>query len=300
MELFLDTLFDSLNDTWAMIPLMFIAYLIIEHFERKPSKDDSMFWNLQKYGPLFGALLGLLPQCGFAILAAMLFVQKNITLGTMIAVFVACSDEAIPVLLSEPQLFSSLMVLLVCKFVIAVVSGWVIDHILFPHQKIRWFSEMPEEEEDEEMQDDDEDLAACPCCYPQYPIWLSAFLRTLKIYVYVFLTAFVLTLILNFIPESQLQAVLLTGTWWQPLVSALFGFIPNCAATVVLCQLFAAGTLSFASLLAGLITNAGMGLVVLFQYSEKKTVLFKVMGLLLGIALIAGYAVMLIAPMLPY
>lgn len=300
MELFLDTLFDSLNDTWAMIPLMFIAYLIIEHFERKPSKDDSMFWNLQKYGPLFGALLGLLPQCGFAILAAMLFVQKNITLGTMIAVFVACSDEAIPVLLSEPQLFSSLMVLLVCKFVIAVVSGWVIDHILFPHQKIRWFSEMPEEEEDEEMQDDDEDLAACPCCYPQYPIWLSAFLRTLKIYVYVFLTAFVLTLILNFIPESQLQAVLLTGTWWQPLVSALFGFIPNCAATVVLCQLFAAGTLSFASLLAGLITNAGMGLVVLFQYSEKKTVLFKVIGLLLGIALIAGYAVMLIAPMLPY
>lgn len=300
MELFLDTLFDSLNDTWAMIPLMFIAYLIIEHFERKPSKDDSMFWNLQKYGPLFGALLGLLPQCGFAILAAMLFVQKNITLGTMIAVFVACSDEAIPVLLSEPQLFSSLMVLLVCKFVIAVVSGWVIDHILFPHQKIRWFSEMPEEEEDEEMQDDDEDLAACPCCYPQYPIWLSAFLRTLKIYVYVFLTAFVLTLILNFIPESQLQAVLLTGTWWQPLVSALFGFIPNCAATVVLCQLFAAGTLSFASLLAGLITNAGMGLVVLFQYSEKKTVLFKVMGLLLGIALIAGYAMMLIAPMLPY
>lgn len=259
-----------------------------------------MFWNLQKYGPLFGALLGLLPQCGFAILAAMLFVQKNITLGTMIAVFVACSDEAIPVLLSEPQLFSSLMVLLVCKFVIAVVSGWVIDHILFPHQKIRWFSEMPEEEEDEEMQDDDEDLAACPCCYPQYPIWLSAFLRTLKIYVYVFLTAFVLTLILNFIPESQLQAVLLTGTWWQPLVSALFGFIPNCAATVVLCQLFAAGTLSFASLLAGLITNAGMGLVVLFQYSEKKTVLFKVMGLLLGIALIAGYAMMLIAPMLPY
>ena len=300
MELFLDTLFDSLNDTWAMIPLMFIAYLIIEHFERKPSKDDSMFWNLQKYGPLFGALLGLLPQCGFAILAAMLFVQKNITLGTMIAVFVACSDEAIPVLLSEPQLFSSLMVLLVCKFVIAVVSGWVIDHILFPHQKIRWFSEMPEEEEDEEMQDDDEDLAACPCCYPQYPIWLSAFLRTLKIYVYVFLTAFVLTLILNFIPESQLQAVLLTGTWWQPLVSVLSGFIPNCAATVVLCQLFAAGTLSFASLLAGLITNAGMGLVVLFQYSEKKTVLFKVMGLLLGIALIAGYAMMLIAPMLPY
>lgn len=300
MDIFLDTLLDSLNDTWAMIPLMFIAYLIIEHFERKPSKDDSMFWNLQKYGPLFGALLGLLPQCGFAILATMLFVQKNITLGTMIAVFVACSDEAIPVLLSEPQLFPSLMVLLVCKFVIAVVSGWVIDHILFPHQKIRWFSEMPEEEEDEEMQGDDEDLAACPCCYPQYPIWLSALLRTLKIYVYVFLTAFGLTLILNFIPESQLQAVLLTGTWWQPLVSALFGFIPNCAATVVLCQLYAAGTLSFASLLAGLITNAGMGLVVLFQYSEKKTVLFKVMGLLLGIALIAGYTVMLIAPMLPY
>lgn len=297
MDIFLDTLFDALNDTWAMIPLMFIAYLIIEHFERKPSNDDSMFWNLQKYGPLFGALLGLLPQCGFAILAAMLFVQKNITLGTMIAVFIACSDEAVPVLISEPQLLPSLAVLLICKFVIAVVAGWIIDHVIFPHQKIRWFSDMPDEEEVEEEEDDGEDMAACPCCYPQYPIWLSAFLRTIKIYIYVFLTAFVLTLILNFIPESQLESVLLTGTFWQPLVAALFGFIPNCAATVVLCQLYSAGALSFASLLAGLVTNAGMGLVVLFQYSEKKSVLLKVMGLLLGAALISGYLVMLIAPL---
>lgn len=300
MDIFLDTLLDSLNDTWAMIPLMFIAYLIIEHFERKPSKDDSMFWNLQKYGPLFGAMLGLLPQCGFAILAAMLFLQKNITLGTMIAVFAACSDEAIPVLISEPQLLPSLGVLLVCKFVIAVVAGWVIDHVLFPHQDIRWFSDMPDEEEDEEMEEDDENAAACPCCYPQYPIWLSAMLRTLKIYLYVFLTAFVLTLILSFIPESSLESVLLTGTWWQPFVSALFGFIPNCAATVVLCQLYAAGALSFASLLSGLVTNAGLGLVVLFQYSEKKTILLKVMGLLLAAALIAGYAVMLVGPMLSF
>lgn len=298
MDVILEALHHSFEDTWAMIPLMFVAYLIIEHFERKPSSDDSMFWNLQKYGPLFGALLGLLPQCGFSILAAMLFVQKNITLGTMTAVFIACSDEAIPVLISEPSMLPSLGVLLVCKFVIAVAAGWIIDHLLFPKQDIRWFSDMPEQEEEDEIEEDDQDMASCPCCYPQYPIWASAALRTLKIYLYVFLTAFVLSLILEFIPEAQLESVLLTGTWWQPLVAAVFGFIPNCAATVVLCELFASGALSFASLLAGLVTNAGLGLVVLFQYSEKKKTVWIEMGLLIAAALIAGYLAMFIEMLL--
>ncbi len=104
MEFILEILEHSLEDTWAMLPLLFAAYLVIEWFERRPGDDSPMFYALQKYGPLVGALIGLIPQCGFSILAGMLFMQGNITLGTMIAVFVATSDEAIPILLNPLNL----------------------------------------------------------------------------------------------------------------------------------------------------------------------------------------------------
>jgi len=128
-----------------MIPLLYVAYLIIEYFERKDSKDDKLFFALQKYGPLVGALIGLIPQCGFSILAAMLFVQGNVTIGTLLAVFIATSDEAIPILLAEPKLYGTLIVLLICKFLIAVISGYFVDRILFPKQKILRFEDLPED-----------------------------------------------------------------------------------------------------------------------------------------------------------
>ena len=127
MNFLIDCILDAWHDTWLMLPLLYAAYLIIEYFERKDSKDDKLFFGLQKYGPLVGALIGLIPQCGFSILAAMLFVQGNITLGTLAAVFIATSDEAIPILLAEPSLFSSLLILLACKFCIGIL--YRSDHV---------------------------------------------------------------------------------------------------------------------------------------------------------------------------
>lgn len=275
MEVFLEALHEAWHDTWLMIPLLYIAYCVVEYFERRPSKDDKMFYALQKYGPLFGALLGLFPQCGFSILAAMLFVQKNITLGTMVAVFIATSDEAIPILFAEPAMIPSLGVLLVLKFIIGASVGYLCDKVLFKNQKILRFEDIQEEEEDIEMSQDfeeDVDSAGCPCCYPQYSMWVSALLRTLKIYLFIFITTFVLTLCIEWIGIDRLSSILLKGVWFQPILAAVFGFIPNCAATVVLCQLFALGQLSFGSLLAGLITNAGLGILCLVQYGAGRKI----------------------------
>lgn len=204
MELLLDSILDALHDTWLMLPLLYVVYLFLEYLQRKNDQNDSFFWNLQKYGPLFGALLGLIPQCGFSILAATLYVSRNITLGTMIAVFIATSDEAVPILISEPKLIPSLGLLLILKFVIAAACGFFIDHVLERHQKIIRFSELADEDELAQEEEDEEAIAnsleeqeapSCSCCYPQYPLWLSALLRSAKIWLFIFLFSIVMNVI---------------------------------------------------------------------------------------------------------
>ncbi len=307
MDFFLDCLMDAVHDTWTMLPLLYIAYLVIEYFTRRPVSDDTLFCSLQKWGPAFGALLGLLPQCGFSILAAMLYAQGFISMGTLVAVFVATSDEAIPILLSEPTMIKTLGVLLVCKLVIAMIAGMIIDKLILRHQKLVSIADIPEEEEEDEpegaqeedeLEEDETYSSECPCCYPQYPIWLSSLLRTLKIFAFIFITTLVLNLLLGSIGEETLSSILLSGSIFQPVLASLFGFIPNCAATVILCQLYVFGKLSFASLLAGLETNAGLGLMVLFNLKTDKKKIAQIFLFLLATALISGYLVMAIKAIL--
>lgn len=299
MEFFIDIFADAVKDTWLMLPILYVVYLFIDALDRKSEQNDGFFWKLQKYGPLFGALLGLVPQCGFSILAAMLFVSKNITLGTMIAVFLATSDEAVPILIAQPQLLGSLGLLLVLKFILAAATGMIIDKLIYRHQHIIRFEDLDEEEDDEQIAQDEVDAdmieqdnqPACACCYPQYPVWLSALLRTLKIYLFVFIFTLAMNALIGWIGEDTLAAFLQTGQAWQPLAAALFGFIPNCAATVVLCTLFSSGALTFGALLAGLMTNAGLGLVALFQYSDDRKSLWKIILLMFVPAVLSGYLV---------
>lgn len=244
---------------------------------------------------ILGALVGLIPQCGFSILAAMLYVQNNITLGTLVSVMIATSDEAIPILISNPKMYSSLLGILGLKLVIAIVVGLFTDHVLFRNQKILRFEDMEEEEyDDEEYEEEESSGSSCPCCYPEYPLWISALLRSLKIYVFIFITSFVLTLLMELIGEKTLSMILLQDNLFQPIIAAVFGFIPNCAATVVLTQLYTAGELSFGSLLAGLVTNAGLGLIVMIRYEAKKKDILRTISILFITGVIIGIGFMLL------
>lgn len=292
MNLIIDTVLDTIHDTGAMLPLLYITYIVLEIFERKNTQDDRLFFGLQKLGPILGAFVGLIPQCGFSILAAMLFVQNNITLGTLISVMIATSDEAIPILISNPKMYSSLLGILGFKLAIAILVGLFTDHVLFRHQKILHFEDMEEEDDDDEEYEE-ETGSSCPCCYPEYPMWISALLRSLKIYVFIFITSFVLTLLMQWIGDETLSTILLHNNLFQPIIAALFGFIPNCAATVVLTQLYTAGELSFGSLLAGLITNAGLGLIVMIRYEARKRDIFRVISILFVTGVLIGIAFML-------
>ena len=278
----------TIEDTWLTFPILFVTYIILEMFERRPSdNDDRIFFMLQKLGPILGALLGLLPQCGFSILAAMLYLQRNITLGTLLSVFIATSDEAIPVLLSNPEMYSTLPILLLLKFGIAVSVGYIVDFIF--KANIIKFENMEEEDIDEEDFEETTIGSSCPCCYTQYPLIVSAFLRSFKIYIFIFITTFIFTMLIEWVGEENLKAFLLTDSIFQPVLAAVFGFIPNCAATVILCQLYISQALSFGSLLAGLITNAGLGILVLIQYGASKKEILKVIGILFLVAIISGF-----------
>ena len=278
-----------------MLPLLYITYCILEVFERKNMQDDKLFFGLQRLGPILGAIVGLIPQCGFSILAAMLFVQNNITLGTLVSVMIATSDEAIPILISNPKMYSSLLGILGLKVAIAIIVGLFTDHVLFRKQKILRFEDMEEEDYDEDEYEEEENSgSSCPCCYPEYPLWISALLRSLKIYVFIFITSFVLTLLMECIGEKTLSMILLQDNLFQPIIAALFGFIPNCAATVVLTQLYTAGELSFGSLLAGLITNAGLGLIVMIRYEARKKDILRTISILFITGVIVGIGFMLL------
>lgn len=292
---FIDIILDTIHDTWAMLPLLYITYYILEVFERKNTQDDKLFFGLQRLGPILGAIVGLIPQCGFSILAAMLFVQNNITLGTLVSVMIATSDEAIPILISNPKMYSSLLGILGLKLVIAILVGLFTDHVVFRKQKILRFEDMEEEDYDEDEYEEEENSgSSCPCCYPEYPLWISALLRSLKIYVFIFITSFVLTLLMKCIGEKTLSMILLQDNLFQPIIAALFGFIPNCAATVVLTQLYTAGELSFGSLLAGLITNAGLGLIVMIRYEARKKDILRTISILFITGVIVGIGFMLL------
>lgn len=287
MEFLLHTLEHTIQDTWTMFPLLLVTYLILELIERRgTNQDEKIFLSLQKYGPVLGALVGLIPQCGFSILGAMLYLQRNISLGTLIALFIATSDEAIPILLSEPDLYSTLGDLLICKFVLAIVVGWIVDHVLYRNQKIMMLEKVEDDEEDEE-----DSISSCPCCYVQYPFYISALLRSLKIYVFLFLTSLVLTILVDWISSDTLSMLLLSNSIFQPILSGIFGFIPNCAATVILSSLYVGGQLSFGALLSGLVTNSGLGLAVLLRYSEKRGLILKVVAILLFSAILSGMCI---------
>lgn len=258
MELFLDVLIDTLADTAKMLPFLFGVYLLIEYLEHKAS--DRLPRALRKmgpFGPVGGAVLGCIPQCGFSVAASNLYAGRLISLGTLIAVFVATSDEAVPILISRPESAGKILPLIGAKLVTAILAGLLVDAVLRIVHAHR-------NEEDEPYRDLCED---CGC--EEHGIVRSALMHTLKITVFVFIVSLLLGLAIALLGRERIDSLLMTDSAFQPFLTALIGLIPNCAASVVLTDLYAAGSLSFGSVVAGLSTGAGLGLAVLFRTNRN-------------------------------
>lgn len=270
----IEYLYDAVYDGLPMIPLLFLTYIVLEYIEHKNISTTSKLTKYKKFGPLIGAFIGIIPQCGFSVAAASLFIGNTISFGTLVAVFIATSDEAIPILISYPEQFPALITTVLLKIVIAVLAGYFIDILYKP--KVNKVVKAQDEHTH------------------HHSIFVEALQRTVKITVFVFLVNILLNVIIGNIGEERLHSILLTGTIFQPMITAIVGFIPNCAATVVITQLFVSGGISFGSLIAGLITNAGLGLLVLIRAKNLRKPLGVLIVYLYIIAVVCGMIIQLI------
>ena len=226
--------------------------------------------KVDKAGPVVGAVVGCVPQCGFSVMAANLYSGGIITIGTLIAVFLATSDEAILIIMGNPEIG----ILLLAKVIIAIVAGYLVDiffkkEIAVPHH------------EGELCHD-------CGCHNHSSGIVKPALRHTGKIFLYLFVFTFILNLCIEVLGIDRISAMMLGDTVFQPVIAALIGLLPNCAASVILTQLYLSGAISFASVIAGLCTGAGIGLVVLFKVNPDKKENVKIIAVLYGIAVAAG------------
>lgn len=260
MELFLEVLEESLHDTLRMLPFLFAAYLFIEYVERRHGERiEQLLASGGRWGAVPGAVLGCVPQCGFSAVASNFYASRVITLGTLMAVYLATSDEAIPLLVSMPEYWDKLAVLLAIKVIYAIVFGFVLDFILRPllPKSLRGgYTGRADEVDCHETHEEGGH---------QHPLWRAALRHTIEIFVFIFAFSLAFGLLVEGIGEEVISDALGRMGFFQPVFAAAVGLIPNCAASVLLTQMYLEGALRFSSLVAGLCTGAGVGLAVLWR-----------------------------------
>ena len=279
MEEILHELLHALIETAKTVPFLFVAYLLMEFIEHKASeKMENSLKKIGNAGPAIGSALGCIPQCGFSATASNLYTAGLITEGTLIAVFLSTSDEALPILISTAGGHSAIWKLILCKVGIGIISGFLIDLIL---RKMR-------------VQKVEIDMCKDCGCEEEDGILKPTIKHTIKTTVFILIINVALGLIIHFIGHDALCKVLLTDSVIQPLITALFGLIPNCAVSVMITNLYIEGALSFGSAVAGLCSGAGVGLTVLLKANKCKKENIRIICTLYGISAVFGIILALI------
>lgn len=273
MEIVLETLLDSIK----LLPFLFITYLAMEYLEHKAGdKMQTAIRKSGKCGPLIGSLLGAFPQCGFSTAASNLYAGRIITLGTLMSIYLSTSDEMLPILLSENVGIEVIVKILGMKILIGMLAGFVIDFIIS-----RFFAK---EKNGMEI----EHLCEQHHCHCEKGILKSAIHHTVEIFLYILLISLALHLIINFIGEDFLANLILNRPVIGEILAGLVGLIPNCAASVVITQLYLEGVIGAGAMMSGLLVSAGVGILVLLRVNDKPKENAGVIALLYAIGVIAG------------
>ncbi len=277
----LDIIADTITDAVKLLPFLFVTYLAMEYIEHKAgSSVQQMVQRAGSFGPFIGSILGVVPQCGFSAAASNLYAGRIITLGTLISIFLSTSDEMLPIFISEQVPLAVILKILGVKVLIGMTAGFAIDMIA---RKKKHGQTGHEHLKIEEMCNHQN----CHC--GKGNIWGSALNHTVQIFLFIIIVSFVLNLLIGITGENNLSGILSGKPVFGPVLAGIVGLIPNCAASVVLTQLYLEGMLSAGSLIAGLLVGAGVGLLVLFKVNNnikeniKITILLYLTGVFFGI-----------------
>ena len=279
----IDILTHSLADTYLMIPVLFVLYFILEYFSHTKQLDVISKLKLSgPLGPLAGTLLGIIPQCGMSVFVTTLFLSRRVTLGTLIATYLSTSDEAIPVLIAYRGQEEMILYIIGLKLLIGLISGYAVDFIF---TKKFYEGEAPKVKSSHAVEIN---VELKQTKYKE--IFLHTLKRTMRIYLWVFLITVIISSVLFYFGPERIVKSLQQFPNIQIFATALFGLIPNCAASIAIAEAYLLGGLSIGATIAGLSTGAGFGPIVLFK-DGKLGVAIKALVLSLTAAIIWGYII---------
>lgn len=318
MDLFVDVLADSVIDTLKLIPFLLITYLAMEALEHFASnKVKEAVERAGTTGPVVGALLGVLPQCGFSTMAATLFSGRVVTAGTLVAVILSTSDEMIPVFVAHQEPAGRMLSIIAIKVVLGIVAGLLLDLVLRllhragdGHVHIHELcerehchcEEADELDEDEgpdahddhgDLHDHDERRHHHGHSHSHHGAWgivRSACVHTAQVTAFIFLISLLFGLLIEGLGVDSIRSMLAYHPVRATFIAALVGLIPNCGASVAIAELFLDGTLATGPMLAGLLSSGGVGLLVLWRTNADARQNTYVTLLVYGVAVLAGLA----------
>lgn len=309
-----EALWDALVDLRYMVFVLYLSYLLIGYLTHHKAKGYSnLLKKTRKTGPLIGAFLGCVPQCGFSSVMADVYSKKAISLGTLVAVFIATSDEAIPIMFGHPEAYLDILILLGFKLALAIFFGYVVDliyNLIFIKKKKA--KQIAEENIEVVIEKTEEEHNPCDCeCHHHEDghkhkkdkhccadnIFLDALIHTLKITAIIFVATTIINLLIHYLGLDFITSWLGDNAYLQILICSLIGLIPNCASSVLLVELYLSGGILFSAMLAGLCVGSGVGIFVLFSKNRGKKKIFEnisILVLMYAIGVASGIFVNLI------
>ena len=270
---------ETILESFKLIPFLYVSFLIIELIEHKFSKKQlKLVEKSGKFGPILGSVLGIFPQCGFSVLVTNLYVTRIISTGTLIAIYLSTSDEMLPILLSQNVEVSLIIKILLLKLTIGMFCGFIIDFIYRKKEVEKINYNICEEHH----------------CHCKDNLIISTLKHTINIFIFVLIINVVLHVGIEYLGREYLEKIFLKDSLFGPFITSLIGLIPNCAASVIITELYLNSAISFGSMLSGLLTGSGVALVVLFKTNKNFKENLKILSLIYSFGVLSGIIIDLI------
>lgn len=250
-----DIIIDTLIDALKILPFLFITFLLLELLEHKlNNKTKNVISKSGKVGgPIIGSLLGVIPQCGFSVVATNLYITRVISLGTLFSIYLSTSDEMLPIMLSQNVNFKTILTVILIKVITGMLFGFVIDLVIRKNNKNKYDYHICEEEH----------------CHCDHGIVKSSLKHTFNIIIFIIGVSFILNVIFLYCGNDLISKIFMKDTLFGPFFGSLVGLIPNCGASVILTEMFLKGAINLGTCMAGLLTGSGVALLVLFKTNKN-------------------------------